>query len=44
MGAVGMISFNAPKKSKQSHTGILFNGHVTVQAATDVTGYNIQYL
>jgi hypothetical protein len=39
-----MISFNTPNNSKQSHTGILINGHVTVQAAAEVTGYNIQYL
>ena len=39
-----MISFNTLNDSKQSHTGILINGHVTVQAAADVTGYNIQYL
>ena len=39
-----MISFNSPNISKQSHTGILINRHVTVQAAADVTGYNIQYL
>ena len=39
-----MISFNTPNNSKQLHTGILINGHVTVQAAADVTGYNIQYL
>ena len=39
-----MISFNFPSISQQFHTGILINGHVTVQAAADVTGYNIQYL
>ena len=39
-----MISFNTPIISQQSHTGILINQHVTVQAAADVTGYNIQYL
>ncbi len=39
-----MISFNPPFISQQLHTGILINGHVTVQAAADVTGYNIQYL
>jgi hypothetical protein len=42
MGAVGMASFNTPNISTQSHTGILIKGHVTVQAAADVTGYNIQ--
>ena len=39
-----MISFNSPNISQKSHTGILVNGHVTVQAASEVTGYNIQYL
>ena len=39
-----MIYFTTPNNSIQSHTGILINGHVTVQAAADVTGYNIQYL
>ncbi len=39
-----MISFNSPYISQKSHTRILINGHVTVQAAADVTGYNIQYV
>ena len=39
-----MISINFPYISPQSHTGILINSHVTVQAAAEVTGYNIQYL
>jgi excisionase family DNA binding protein len=39
-----MISFNSPSIYQQSHTGILINQHITVQAAADVTGYNIQYL
>ena len=39
-----MISFNSLNKSQQPHTGILINQHLTVQAAADVTGYNIQYL
>ena len=39
-----MISFNFPNISPQLHTGILENRHITVQAAADVTGYNIQYL
>ena len=39
-----MISFNSPNISQQFHTGILFNRHITVQAAAEVTGYNIQYL
>ena len=39
-----MISFNSSNNFKQSNTGFLINQHVTVQAAADVTGYNIQYL
>ena len=39
-----MISFNSPSISQQSNTGILINQHITVQAAAEVTGYNIQYL
>ena len=42
--AVGMISFNSTYISTQSHTGILINQYVTVQAAAEVTGYNNQYL
>ena len=39
-----MISFNTPSISPQSNTGILINQHITVQAAAETTGYNIQYL
>ena len=39
-----MISFNSTNISHKSHTGFLITGHVTVEAAADVTGYNIQYL
>ncbi len=39
-----MISFNSINISQQLLTGFLINQHVTVQAAADVTGYNIQYL
>ena len=39
-----MISIKSPNISPQSHTGILLEKHISVQAATDVTGYNIQYL
>jgi len=39
-----MISLNTPYISQQPHTEILINQHLTVQAAADVTGYNIQYL
>jgi excisionase family DNA binding protein len=39
-----MISFNSPNISLQFHTGILINRHITVQAAAEVSGYNIQYL
>ena len=39
-----MISFNFPNISQQSNTGILVSRHITVQAAAETTGYNIQYL
>ena len=39
-----MISFNTPSISQQSKKGIFINQHITVQAAAEVTGYNIQYL
>jgi excisionase family DNA binding protein len=39
-----MISFNSPGISQQSNTGILITQHITVQAAAEVTGYNLQYL
>ena len=39
-----MISFKTPNSSQQFHTGILVNRHITVQAAVETTGYNIQYL
>ena len=39
-----MISINSPYISQQSHTGILFKEHLSVQAASEATGYNIQYL
>lgn len=39
-----MISFNFPDISQQSNTGILITQHITVQAAAEVTGYNLQYL
>ena len=39
-----MISLNTPNISQQSHTGILTNRNLTVQAAADVTGFNVQYL
>ncbi len=39
-----MISFNSPNIPQQFHTGIFINRHITVQAAADITGYNIQYL
>ena len=39
-----MISFNSSNISQQSHTGILLNKHISVQAAAADTGYNIQYL
>ena len=39
-----MVSFNSPSNSQQTKTGILINHHITVQAAAEATGYNIQYL
>ena len=39
-----MFSFNSPNTSQQFHTGILVNQHITIHAAAEVTGYNIQYL
>ena len=39
-----MISFNTPSIPQQSNTGIFINQHITVQAAAESTGYNIQYL
>ena len=39
-----MISFNSPNLLQQPNKGILINQHITVQSATEVTGYNIQYL
>ena len=39
-----MISFNSPSIFQKSNTGILINQHITVQAAAEATGYNIQYL
>ena len=39
-----MVSFNSPSISQQSNTGIFVNHLITVQAAAEATGYNIQYL
>jgi len=39
-----MISYNSPNITQQSNTGIFINQHITVQAAAEVTSYNIQYL
>ena len=39
-----MITFNSPYISSESNKGILIDGHITVQAASDTTGYNMQYL
>ena len=39
-----MISFNTHSISQQSNTGVFINRHITVQAAAEATGYNIQYL
>jgi len=39
-----MIPFNSTNISQQTHTGFLITRHLTVQAAAEITGYNIQYL
>jgi hypothetical protein len=39
-----MITLNSPLISQQPHMGIFINQHLTVLAAAEVTGYNIQYL
>ena len=39
-----MISFNPLSIPQQSNTGIFINQYITVQAVSDATGYNIQYL
>jgi hypothetical protein len=38
-----MISFNTQTLSQPSFTHVI-NNHITVQAAAEATGYNIQYL
>ena len=39
-----MNTFNSPSTSQQSNLGVFINHHITVQAAAEATGYNIQYL
>lgn len=39
-----MVSFNSPSNFQQSNDGIVISQHITVQAAAEATGYNIQYL
>ena len=39
-----MISFNPPSNSQQPNTDVFIHQHITVQAAAEATGYNIQYL
>ena len=39
-----MISFNDSISPLENSTGILIEKYISVQAAADVTGYNIQYL
>ena len=39
-----MISFNTPSIPQQTAKGIFINQYITVQAAANATGYNIQYL
>jgi hypothetical protein len=39
-----MISFNSPNTSEKTNIGILNNRYVPVKIASELTGYNIQYL
>ena len=39
-----MISFNTPNISQKPNKGVFINHHITVLAAAEATGYNIQYL
>ena len=39
-----MISLNSLNIYLKSHTGILLQKHIYVQADNGVTGYNVQYL
>jgi hypothetical protein len=39
-----MISFNSISISQQSSTGVFIDQHITVKAAAEATGYNIQHL
>ena len=39
-----MISFFSPSITQQLNNGVVVSQHITVQAAADATGYNIQYL
>ena len=39
-----MSLFNSPSNSQELHTRVFINPHITVRAAAEVTGYNIQYL
>ena len=44
MRLVGMISFKYSISPLENSTGILVEKHISVQAAAELTGYNIQYL
>jgi hypothetical protein len=39
-----MIWFNSPISSQDKILGIFINHHVPVHVASEITGYNIQYL
>ncbi|MDR3577970.1 MAG: helix-turn-helix domain-containing protein [Anaerolineaceae bacterium] len=39
-----MISFNSSQLSLQNSTGVILEKYITVQAATEISGYNTQYL
>jgi excisionase family DNA binding protein len=39
-----MVSFNSPSNFQKSYDGVVISQHITVLAAAEATGYNIQYL
>jgi excisionase family DNA binding protein len=39
-----MVSFNSPSNFQKSNGVVVISQHITVHAAAEATGYNIQYL
>jgi len=39
-----MISFNSPVQDSRITTGIVLDSHISVKAAAEYSGYNVQYL